>query len=106
MPSELPGAREETDAAILRLRITETHHRVKNHLQILASMMSMQARRSEAPLADVLIDAQRRIIALSRMHDLIRMAGGEERIEIASFMTTLCADLAVALGPGRDLRFD
>lgn len=52
--------------------IREIHHRVKNNLQTVSSLLRMQARRATSPEArDDLTHAQRRVAAIAVVHDTL-----------------------------------
>lgn len=52
--------------------IREIHHRVKNNLQTVASLLRIQARRSHSPeAADALGQAMRRVSAIAVVHDTL-----------------------------------
>lgn len=81
-----------------RLR-RELHHRVANNLQILASIISLQARESDSPSARnayALIEVQIQVIALVQR----RLPDGNDGqpIDMAGLITELCALLEA--GPG------
>jgi len=59
--------------------IREIHHRVKNNLQTVSSLLRMQARRVEAEEAKTALrDAERRIAATAAVHDLLAREGGDD----------------------------
>lgn len=49
--------------------LKEVHHRVKNNLQIMSSILRMQSRKVDKALLPVLDDAQNRIYAMSLVHE-------------------------------------
>lgn len=83
----------------------EIHHRVKNGLQLVASLLSMQARSSnEALVRSALADAEMRVIAVSRVYDHLSESEDAASVELGSFLSELCASL-VAAAPNHKLRF-
>lgn len=59
--------------------IREIHHRVKNNLQTVSSLLRLQARRAEAPEAKTAIqEAERRIASIASVHELLSRGGGDE----------------------------
>jgi two-component sensor histidine kinase len=77
----------------------EIHHRVKNNLQIINSLLSLQGRKLEDPAAKaVLDDARTRISALSLVHASLYEYNDIRAVETKSFFTKLAANLAQALG--------
>ena len=52
--------------------VREVHHRVKNNLQVIASLLRMQARRTEAPEArSVLEESVNRILSVAVVHEFL-----------------------------------
>ncbi len=75
--------RREAELKVKDATIREVHHRVKNNLQTIASLLRIQARRAENPeTRDALAEANERIASMAVVHDLLA-AGDEERIDFA-----------------------
>lgn len=73
----------------------EVDHRVKNSLQLVSSMLRIQARqmpKSEA--ADILEEAQRRIAGIAAVHEQLYQASSIDQVDLAAFINGLCASLA------------
>lgn len=77
----------------------EVHHRVKNNLQIITSLLTLQAARVAEPGAkDVLARTRARISALALIHRLLYEDGNgseEGNVAIDNLMGELCAQLRV-----------
>lgn len=59
--------------------IREIHHRVKNNLQTVSSLLRIQGRRVNAPEAKTAIaEAERRIASIAVVHELLSRGGGDE----------------------------
>jgi two-component sensor histidine kinase len=77
----------------------EIHHRVKNNLQIINSLLSLQSRKVKDPAAvAVLDDARARINALSLIHRSLYEHNDIRSVEVQSFFGDLAAQLDQALG--------
>ena len=92
----------------LRLKATmirEVHHRVKNNLQTVASLLRMQARRMEQPEArQALQEAVGRVLSVAVIHEFLSQAE-EQRINIRDVCQRIVAQLrAVAMAPDREIR--
>lgn len=78
----------------------EVHHRVKNNMQIVTSLLNLQARQIKDPVArQALEQAQARMNALALVHRLLfehRDDNNQGRIDIAMLLTALCAQLRIA----------
>lgn len=77
-------------------RIREADHRIKNHLQMVASMLALQSRQStNAELREELDHAVHRVMAVALLHaQLQRDRDGE--IDIAAYLEEVCRDLALS----------
>jgi two-component sensor histidine kinase len=104
------AAREEELRAALRQRdllMAEIHHRVKNNLQIVASLLNLQANRLRDPAAKAEFGTARdRVQALATLHRHLYTNRTFEAIELRPFLEELCQQLFSALGetPGRRIR--
>jgi two-component sensor histidine kinase len=83
----------------------EIHHRVKNGLQLVASLLAMQARAAEQPqVRAALADAEMRVIAVARVYDHLSVSVDAVSVELGAFLSELCASL-VASAPEHHLKF-
>ena len=83
-------------------QLQDLHHRVKNSLQMISSLLSLEARNVRDPQARrPLQDAQRRIQGLARLHErLYRVppGPGAHQTELDGHLRDLCADLDRSIG--------
>ncbi len=95
-------ARQENMKALLRQRdllVRETNHRVKNNLQIVASLLSLQSRRIAEPGAKSQFDlARQRVATLALLHRHLYEQRDTETVNLRSFFTQLMAQLLSAYG--------
>lgn len=85
----------------------EIHHRVKNNLQIIASILRLQMRREDSPAAqEALSGAIHRILGMVQVHDLLSRAEARE-VELKELLDRLL-DLNVQtfLLPGMTIRHE
>ncbi|MFZ5745868.1 MAG: sensor histidine kinase [Pseudomonadota bacterium] len=72
----------------------EVHHRVKNNLQIVASLLSLQAGRSDSPaVQEALVQTRERIEALALVQRAIYVQandGGQPSLDVANLIQELC----------------
>ncbi len=67
---------KEKELSVQEATIREIHHRVKNNLQTIASLLRMQARRSnEAAVKDALAESVNRILGIAALHQLLSRQG-------------------------------
>ena len=92
--AELVLAQERQDLLVL-----EIHHRVKNNLQVIASLLNLQASRIRVPEARAEFQAARdRVRALATLHRHLYADGVLHTINMRSFLTELCGQLFQAMG--------
>ncbi len=81
------------------LLMREIHHRVKNNLQIVASLLSLQANRIRLPAARAeFLSARDRVRALGTLHRHLYSEGGLHSINMPIFLSELCRQLFEAMG--------
>ena len=81
------------------LLMQEIHHRVKNNLQIVASLLNLQAARIRVPEARAEFQAARdRIRALATLHRHLYAHGELHTINMKGFLKELCDQLLHAIG--------
>lgn len=79
--------------------LREVNHRVKNNLQVVASLLNLQAGRLRNPEAQSAFAAARdRVRALSTLHRHLYMHEEGTRIEVKAFLTELAETLFASLG--------
>ncbi len=80
--------------------LKEVHHRVKNNLQIVASLLSLQERRQHIPEAqDVLHDTRARVMAMALLHEVLYRSGNLATVDVAVYVERLCVSLLRTVGP-------
>jgi PAS domain S-box-containing protein len=84
-------------AGLVRERDTllaEVNHRAKNSLSIASSLLSIQSRRLSDPAIQALFEEARdRIMAMSRVHDLLSKSETSQRVNLRTYLGDLCAAL-------------
>ncbi len=102
--AELVRSREQQELAM-----QEIHHRVKNNLQIVASLLNLQASRIRQPEARAEFQSARdRVRALATLHRHLYAHGEVHTINMRSFLVELCGQLFQAMGEreGRRIALD
>ncbi len=93
----------EAQAALVRDKdalMQEVHHRTKNSLQIVHTMLQLQARSvPDGDEKDRLNDAAGRIMTIAAVHRQLHEEGAVERVDLSSYMRGLMADLGRSLCP-------
>ena len=102
--------RREAEQAILdslkekEILLREVHHRVKNNLQIINSMLSLQMSQFQDPdLHDTLKSSQNRILSMSLIHENLYRSEGLDNINTHEYFRELCSHLfsAYDISPGK-----
>ena len=79
----------------------EIHHRVKNNLQLVHTMLHLQARATaDGDGKSHLQDAASRIMSIAALHRRLHEDGAVERVDLAQYLQGLLADIAQSLSPG------
>jgi len=72
------------------LAIRESHHRVKNNLQMVASILNMQARNSENPeVRQAFKENVGRVLSIAAIHDMLTTASDSEEVQIRPLIEKL-----------------
>jgi two-component system, sensor histidine kinase PdtaS len=82
--------------------VREVHHRVKNNLQTISSLLRLQARRSDEPETRIALgEAERRVRSIAVVHEVLSREPGEEVVfdEIVRSLVLLVEDTVLALHP-------
>lgn len=107
-------ARHDAEQAVAlaeQQRLTrEVHHRVKNNLQIVSSLLSLQARDAASEeVAHAYAVVQSRVAALAVVHRWMYEAagpGGDAGVDLRALSTDLCAGLEQSLALSEHLAVD
>ena len=98
-------ARKETEAALREsleykeALLKEVHHRVKNNLQVIASLLRLEAARSLEPDTKfVLRDMKGRIQAMALLHELLYRSGTFASVDLATYIKQITTHIFRAVG--------
>jgi two-component sensor histidine kinase/ligand-binding sensor domain-containing protein len=90
--------------------LKEVHHRVKNNLQIITSLLNLQSRHVSDPAAlDTLREVKDRIKSISMLHQRLYQREELSCIDLSEYVQTLCRSLFASYGVREDhvrLEFD
>ncbi|MEZ5412804.1 MAG: PAS domain-containing protein [Opitutaceae bacterium] len=82
--------------------LKEVHHRVKNNLQIITSLLRLESGRATPSVRPVLVEMQGRVRSMGLLHETIYRAGVFGRVNLAVYLEGLCVQLNRAQGGGLD----
>jgi PAS domain S-box-containing protein len=88
--------------------VKEVHHRVKNNLQIIISILNLQIRKIDDPvIIDVLKDCQSRVRSMAIVHEQLYKGDDLSRISLGDYLRALGAVLFSSYEAGsRNVRFE
>lgn len=79
--------------------LREVHHRVKNNLQIISSMLSLQSDRSDdAEMREVFRESEVRIRAMALVHEQLYRSGDLAHVDLAKYLSTLAQQVVRYFG--------
>jgi two-component sensor histidine kinase/putative methionine-R-sulfoxide reductase with GAF domain len=81
----------------------EIHHRVKNNLQTVASLLRLQARAPGADARKALDDSVNRILAIAAVHEVLTERRDDD-VDLAELVERLRATLLQGVGSGKHVR--
>lgn len=77
-----------------QMLLAEVNHRAKNSLAIASSLLGIQGRRQSDPQVRALFaEAQDRLVAMSRVHDLLSRSETAQQVSLPTYLTHLCEAL-------------
>lgn len=80
-----------------QILLKEINHRAKNSLQLVASMLDLQARIVADPkLGGHLAEASKRISAVGRLYEHLSHDGAVEKIDLGAYIEEICKDLGAS----------
>jgi len=92
--------RKKAEEALLKtekIRKKEIHHRIKNNLQVISSLLSLQAEQfSDEKVMEAFRDSQNRVVSMSLIHEELyktRENGEVETLDFTAYLRKLATDL-------------
>jgi two-component sensor histidine kinase len=87
--------------------LKEIHHRVKNNLQIISSLIDMQMKGVEDErLRATLIESRSRVASMALIHQMLYEGNNESRVKLQSYVTELTKHIAQSFGKQKEVRFE
>jgi len=83
--------------------LREIHHRVKNNMQVISSLLNLQAKNIEDErLSKIFQESQSRVRAMALIHEILYQSGHLGRIDLGDYVTKLATSLVRMYGTGPD----
>ena len=80
--------------------VREVHHRVKNNLQVIMSLLRLEAKRNgHAAVKAVLDDMQGRMQSMALLHETLYRSGDLTQVDLAQYLTRVASQLFRASAP-------
>jgi PAS domain S-box-containing protein len=85
---------EKALADIDRIRIKEIHHRIKNNLQVISSLLDLQAEKfRDKEILDAFKESQNRLLSMSLIHEELYKGEGTETLDFSVYLKKLTENL-------------
>ncbi|MCC4768799.1 PAS domain S-box protein [Methanosarcina sp. DH2] len=100
---------EEALAKIDKIRIKEIHHRIKNNLQVICSLLSLEADKfSDEKILEAFRESRNRVASMALIHEELYKGKGAKNLDFAAYLRKLTADLfsSYNLGNNINLKID
>lgn len=100
--NELEKEKEKVENLLM-----EVHHRVKNNLQIISSLLHLQRQYvQEESVAKILDDSSNRILAMANVHEILYSEGDFSRVNFKKYILSLTDNLKVSFHLNEKIVFD
>ena len=106
------GTEQQLQASLREKEVLlrEIHHRVKNNMQVIASLLYLQSHASRGQMGPLALEAfnksQQRIKSMAAVHERLYRSRDLARIDFGEYLQGLVADLLAAYSAGERVRVD
>lgn len=99
--------RAEALLAEKEVLLQEIHHRVKNNLQVVSSLLTLQSRHIHDPaIRDMFLESRRRVQSMALIHESLRRTETVTRVDGREYVRELVQGVYEAYGLGERVRID
>lgn len=94
---------EETLAKAEAIGMREIHHRIKNNLQVVSSLLSLQADKfKDKDVIEAFRESENRVISMSIIHEELHKSEDTTSIDFAAYLRKLTSDLLYSYKVGKE----
>jgi len=87
--------------------LKEIHHRVKNNLQVITSLLRLQSREiTDEKSLGVYEESIDRVVAMSLIHEKMYQTNNLSKIDLREYISSLAGDLLESYGVNKDITID
>jgi PAS domain S-box-containing protein len=87
--------------------LREIHHRVKNNMQIVSSLLMLQSRNIEdKKYKDVFVDSQNRILSMALIHEKLYQSGNLAEINFKEYINGIVSNISESYGQRKNIKLD
>ena len=104
---------EELKSSVISLRekeqlLREVHHRVKNNLQIISSLLNLQTESTrDEKFLSLIRESRNRIKSMALVHEMLYATADLSKIKLKNYIDTLCDSIYQSYkNPGMDIVFN
>jgi two-component sensor histidine kinase len=91
---EVTALKKAEEARLQEIMLKEIHHRVKNNLQVISSLLALQARAAgDSHTAALLAESRDRVRAMALLHEKLSITSDDRRGSFAAYVHDLAAHL-------------
>ncbi len=85
---------EESLRKVEEIRKKEIHHRIKNNLQVISSLLELQAEKfNEKEVLEAFRESQNRVATMAIIHEELYRSRNNETLDFSAYLQKLTADL-------------
>src|SRR5690606_11192514 len=86
-----------------KIRIKEIHHRIKNNLQVICSLLSLESEKfNDEKILEAFRESQNRVASMALIHEELYRGDKNDSLDFAAYIHNLTADLFSTYIVGND----
>ncbi|NQY29308.1 MAG: tetratricopeptide repeat protein [Flavobacteriaceae bacterium] len=90
-----------------KIMLQEIHHRVKNNLQVVNSLLRMQSSKStDKEVIGAFKETQSRVMSMAKLHEKMYQSGDLQRLNAKNYLTMLVKEIVQNYTVGKEIELD